>query len=148
MHLYTIGYQGRDVSEVIALLRQHEVEVLVDVRENPWSRRPEFRREALARAAVQGAGIIYEHWPALGSLRRIRQAYRRDGDWSRFEERFRAYLATRAETLDSLTALAEQYTVCLLCYERSPDRCHRRLVAEVAEAVRDLAVGELEVVHL
>ena len=144
MHLYTIGYQGRSIDEVIALLCQHEVEFLIDVRESPWSRRAEFRKETLARA-VQGAGIIYEHWPALGSLRRIRQAYRRDGDWSRFEERFRAYLATRAETLDSLTALAEQYTVCLLCYERSPDRCHRCLVAE---AVRDLAVGELEVVHL
>ena len=40
--LYTIGYEGAVVDDLIATLRRAGVADLIDVRANPYSRRPEF----------------------------------------------------------------------------------------------------------
>src|SRR5690348_10501457 len=59
----TIGYQERSVLEFIRVLRGAGVEVLVDVRAVPLSRRAEFRKNALA-AVLKDAGIKYIGLPA------------------------------------------------------------------------------------
>ena len=46
--LYTIGYQGAKLEQVVASLAAARVSVLVDTRETPMSRRVEFRQRALA----------------------------------------------------------------------------------------------------
>ena len=48
--LYTIGYQGAKLEQVVASLSAARVSVLVDTRETPMSRRVEFRQRALAAA--------------------------------------------------------------------------------------------------
>ncbi len=64
--LYTIGYEGRAVEDFIEDLRFADVEVLVDVRELPHSRRPGFSKSKLSEH-VSRAGLEYLHLRSLGS---------------------------------------------------------------------------------
>ena len=48
--LCTIGYGGRSLAEVMAMLIAAEVPLLVDVRTTPWTRLPGFGKHELARA--------------------------------------------------------------------------------------------------
>ena len=41
---YTIGYEGRELEEFVARLREQQVEVLIDIREKPASRKPGFSK--------------------------------------------------------------------------------------------------------
>ncbi|HYE91828.1 MAG TPA: DUF488 domain-containing protein, partial [Terriglobales bacterium] len=68
--LYTIGHSTRELADFLALLDQHAVELLVDVRRHPGSRRhPHFGSEALRRS-LEEAGTAYRHAPELGGRRR------------------------------------------------------------------------------
>jgi uncharacterized protein (DUF488 family) len=113
-------------------LASAKVDLVIDVRAVTSSRRPGFSKRQLA-AGLDERGIGYLHLRALGTPKEGRLAART----GRRHELFRIYekhLATpdaRAE-LDELAALAKSgKRICLLCYERDPDGCHRRRVAEL-----------------
>lgn len=132
--LITLGYEGRDLDEIVRLLREHGVEVLVDVRATPRSRKPGLSRTRLSEA-VEATGITYRHEPRLGVPREEREAFRA-GDPDAIT-RYRDRIAgDDRETTHHVAELARDRRVALLCYERDEQRCHRRLVVE---AVRVLA---------
>lgn len=58
--------------------------------------------------------------------------YKRGLPWEEFEFRFREYLAhsDMKEILSKLAGRAKYQTVTILCIESTPERCHRRIVAE------------------
>ena len=57
--LYSIGHSNVPAERLIALLDQHGIRTLCDVRSAPYSRyNPQFNREALA-ATLRAAGITY-----------------------------------------------------------------------------------------
>ena len=61
MRIHTIGHSTRTQDELIALLTEAGVELLIDVRSWPRSRRnPQFDAEVL-EAALGEAGIGYAH---------------------------------------------------------------------------------------
>jgi len=71
--IYTIGHSTRAADELVDLLRQSEVETLVDVRRYPASRRyPQFNRDALT-ATLPAADIEYVWSPELGGRRTPRK---------------------------------------------------------------------------
>jgi hypothetical protein len=45
--LLTTGYAGHNLESFLAKLREHDVEVVVDVRQNPVSRKKGFSRSTL-----------------------------------------------------------------------------------------------------
>ena len=69
--LFTIGYQAHSVESLIECLKVHGVEVLMDVRQNPSSRKPGFSKRRL-QDAISQAGIEYRHNPDLGTPPKIR----------------------------------------------------------------------------
>lgn len=131
--LATVGYERRDLDEVVALLSDHGVEVLVDVRATPRSRKPGLSKRRLADALAE-AGIDYRHEPRLGVPREQREAFRAGDEAT--HAAFRRRVATDdRDALERVAELARDRPVALLCYERDEQHCHRRLVAEAA---RDL----------
>jgi uncharacterized protein (DUF488 family) len=60
-------------------LRDARIDVLLDIREIPISRRRGFSKTAL-RQTVEGAGIAYRHERRLGSPKVLRHKLRSDGD--------------------------------------------------------------------
>lgn len=130
MRVCTIGYEGADIDDFLDTLELAGVTHLVDVRELPASRRPNFSKNSL-RDNLEGSGIDYTHLKALGDPKEGREAMRR-GDRETFEQIFADQLATSEAqaALTELIEIAEKETVVLLCYERDPKTCHRSIVAE------------------
>ena len=130
--IYTIGHSTRTIEEFIALLQEHNIEVLVDVRTVPRSRHnPQFGADAL-RTSLGEAGITYTHMAELGGLRHARKDSTNKG-WR--NESFRGYAdymetAAFRAALNELQELARQHTTTIMCAEAVPWRCHRSLIAD------------------
>src|SRR5205807_7443178 len=70
--IYTVGHSTRSLETFLALLAEHQIRLLVDVRRYPASRRyPHFAQEPLA-AALEAVGIAYRHDADLGGRRSAR----------------------------------------------------------------------------
>ena len=134
--ILTIGYEGSRIEDFLATLKVAEIEVLVDVRDVPVSRKRGFSKRALA-TALEDIGIQYVHLRDLGNPKSGREAARR-GDAEAFENIFRSHLECPAAqaALAEVVQIASNARACLLCFEREPSCCHRAIVAEaVAERV-------------
>lgn len=143
--LWTIGYAQATPATLVAALGAAGVELVVDVRAVPASRRPGFAKGSLS-ATLEAAGIGYRHLKALGTPAAGREAAR-SGRVAEMHEIFRTHLAG----LEAQAALAELEElvrrgrrVCLLCLEADPAHCHRSLVADALAARLDLEVRHLQ----
>ena len=140
--LYTIGYEGTDIDRFVATLKAVGVHLLADVRALPLSRKKGFSKTAFA-AALGAAGLDYTHLPALGCPKTIRNQYKADGNWKRYEKAFNSYLAAQASEVARLAKFSKRTRACLVCFEADFNFCHRSLVARAAAAA-----GGPSVVHL
>ena len=140
--IYTIGHSTRTLDELVALLREHGVGRLADIRRYPGSRRhPHFAGESLAHS-LPGAGIAYEHFPELGGRRRPQKSSP-NGAWE--NEQFRGYADHMATpefhaAIDRL--LESDAPTAIMCAEAVSWRCHRNLTAD------ELVRRGVEVVHI
>jgi uncharacterized protein (DUF488 family) len=142
--LYAMGHGNRPMDEFVPLLLERGIQTLVDVRAEPHSSRfPHFTMGAL-REAMDELGIVY-HWAGrqLGG----RRSARPDSRHGALEEGLRGY-ADYMETdrfhrsAAQLMNLASRSPTAILCAERSPQRCHRRLIADY------LTLQGVEVIHV
>ena len=126
--LFTIGYEGTALDDFMSALKTARIDVLLDVRELPISRRKGFSKTALG-TALSEAGITYRHEKQLGSPKTIRHRLREDGNYLRFFREFDRHLVEQSALLDTL---AEELrgNVALMCYEKDHEECHRRSVAD------------------
>ncbi len=142
--LFTIGYEHATAGAVLDEIARADVGVVVDVRAVAASRRPGFSKRQLA-AALDERGIGYLHLRGLGTPKEGRLAARA-GDVATLFAIYDAHLATpqAREELDELTELARSgRRICLLCYERDPDHCHRRRVAALIKERTGAAIEHL-----
>ena len=142
MALFTFGYEAISVDAFIARLKKVGVTVVVDVRELPLSRKKGFSKTAFSQALAD-AGIAYEHLPVFGCPRPIRNRYKADGDWKRYEKAFNAYIATQNVSVSALAKFSKTTHACLVCFEADFNFCHRSLVARAAASA-----GGAPVMHL
>lgn len=137
--IYTIGHSDHDVEELIALLESQGVDVLVDVRSQPYSRWvPQFNRESL-EAAVTGTGLRYV-WQGdtLGGRPRDPTLYEGDSarpDYARVRE-----TEDYRRGVDDLLALAGDSVVAIMCSEGDYRQCHRSLLITPTLLRRDVRV--------
>ncbi|MDR7096581.1 DUF488 domain-containing protein [Hydrogenophaga laconesensis] len=141
-HLFTLGYEGLDISTFIERARAAGVKTVVDVRELPLSRKKGFSKSSF-RDALAEAGIAYAHIPALGCPKEVRERYKADGSWATYTRGFLAYLETQQSTVNELVKIANATTACLVCFESDFTMCHRTYVARAARTK-----GGPVVVHL
>src|SRR5690606_40838241 len=142
MTLVPVGHGTLSAGALADLLRDSGVEVLVDIRSYPGSRRhPHFSREEMARW-LPDAGVAYRWEPRLGGRRRPRAD---SPHVALRNEAFRAY-ADHMDTpeftaaLDDLLAGAARQRTAVMCAESAWWRCHRRLLAHAAVLLRAPAV--------
>lgn len=131
IRVFTIGYEQRSGEECIASLVEAGVDTLVDVRERPFSRKPDFRKTAIEQRC-RAAGLAYESWPRLGSTAHQRKQLWETRDFRTFARRYRDFARRRrAAELDQLAAVAAKRTIALICYERAHETCHRSIIADL-----------------
>src|SRR6202046_695546 len=142
--LFTIGYEQTPAKSVLDELEQAGVKLLVDVRAVASSRRPGFSKNQLA-AGLDERGISYLHLRGLGTPKDGREAAR-SGQFGALHKIYAAHLKTpqAKEELDELSSLVKKAgPVCILCYERDHQHCHRRWIAEIIEERDDVRVDNL-----
>ena len=143
--LYTIGTQGRSLSNFITTLREAGVDAVTDIRLRNTSQLAGYtKRDDLAFLLREGFGLAYEHRPELAPTPEILDAYRQDKDWAAYERGFIPVLSERRAEAVGEEILACYRAPCLLCQEAKPAKCHRRLVAEYWES----HLPDLTIVHL
>ena len=111
--VWTVGHSTRSAEEFAQILLAHEIQVLVDVRSFPGSRRyPQFNRAALAES-LQQVGIEYKHEPRLGGRPKP----------SIDSEAFR-------KGVEDLLEVAEKSRTAIMCAEALWKHCHRKLISD------------------
>jgi uncharacterized protein (DUF488 family) len=129
--IFTLGYQQRSLDEFIEILRDQEISVLVDVRETAWSHKRGFSKSALSQALAE-AGIEYVHAKFAGNPKNLRRSATTHHECL---QKYAAYLDDSDQIVDAFDELvtamiAEGKKVCLTCFERHADDCHRSIIAD------------------
>lgn len=142
--VHTIGHSTRTIETFLELLKAHGIELLVDVRRWPASRRyPHFHREALA-TSLGGLAIEYTWRGDLGGFRKP-APHSQNTAWK--TGAFRAYadfmLTPEFEQImNEMEGLTAERRIALMCAEAVPWRCHRQLLAD-AFLVRSFSVRHI-----
>ncbi|MBB4823362.1 uncharacterized protein (DUF488 family) [Sporosarcina luteola] len=134
MDVYTIGHYSNTKEEFLGLLELAEVEVLVDVRAFPGSRKfPWFSKEAMEQWLPE-QDVQYVHIPELGGRRgtsslispALNAGWRNDS-FHNYADYSLSHCFKRG--IDQLTEIAGKYRTAYCCSERHPARCHRLLIS-------------------
>jgi uncharacterized protein (DUF488 family) len=142
--LFTIGYEQSTPEAVLGELKRAKVKLLVDTRAVAASRKPGFSKRQLA-AALDDAGIGYIHLQKLGTPTEGRNAAR-SGDLDKLWRIYNKHLKTpeAIEAMGELVDLVKRgKPICLLCFERDPEHCHRSRVAEIVNERTGAKVKDL-----
>jgi uncharacterized protein (DUF488 family) len=146
--LCTIGFAGKTAKDFFALLEEARVERLIDIRQHRGGQLSGFAKHPdLAYFLEKISRISYIHEPLLAPTPELLKTYRKTKDWPAYEIGFLTLMKARhvPETLDTASWPSN---LALLCSEPGPEKCHRRLVADLL-ATRWRSEGHVvEIRHL
>jgi uncharacterized protein (DUF488 family) len=139
--VFTIGHSTHEPERFAQLLGDQGVEMVVDVRRYPGSRRVPWTGPGEIERALP---VDYLHMPGLGG-RRAAAPDSPNGFWE--NDGFRGYADHMASgefsaALERLLELAAERRLAVMCAEGPWWRCHRRLLADV------LVIRGCEVFHI
>lgn len=128
--LFTIGFTKKKAEMFFGKLSDAGVEKLIDIRLNNVSQLAGFaKKNDLIYFLKKICNCDYTHKPLLAPTKEILDGYKKKViDWSEYEKRFNDLLKERKA--HTLVSSSELHMACLLCSEPTPEKCHRRLVAE------------------
>lgn len=123
--IFTVGHSNHAMGDFVALLQQHHVTSLVDVRSVPYSGfNPHFNRDSLVNA-LKASEIEYVYMGReLGGRSEDPACY--EGGRVRYD-RVAATELFRCG-LDHIISKSERYRIALMCMEKEPLECHRTLL--------------------
>jgi len=131
MRIYTIGFTKKSAREFFDLVSNNGVGRMIDIRLHAGGQLAGFTKQNdLAYFLSRLVDCEYHHLDSLSPTESILSEYRETHDWDRYVQRFEALMNERRIPQSLDRSFFEKKTSCLLCSEASPERCHRRLVAE------------------
>jgi uncharacterized protein (DUF488 family) len=133
--IFTVGHSTRSIAEFCDLLRLGPVDLVVDVRTIPRSRRNPQYNEDVLRDELAPYQIGYERIAELGGLRGRSAAVPPEVNAFWENQSFHNYadyaLSEQfADALAELLALSSARTCAIMCAEAVWWRCHRRIIAD------------------
>lgn len=146
MRIYTIGHSTTDFEKFCNILKHFEIQKLIDVRSYPGSRYvPKFNKENL-EIELPLRQIDYMHFSQLGGRRKSSAQFECFvGGWKNASfKNYAAYTLTDKyeEGIAELLKIAQNKTVCIMCAESVPWKCHRLLISNT------LTIKGVEVFHI
>jgi uncharacterized protein (DUF488 family) len=131
--IFTIGHSNHPLDRFLALLAQHEVEALADIRRFPGSRKhPHFNRDNLA-ASLPKSGVEYYWLEDLGGRRhKQRDESPNLGLENKSFRNYADYMLTDEfrDGVKKPLELARNKRTAIMCAEGLFWQCHRRLVSD------------------
>jgi uncharacterized protein (DUF488 family) len=142
--LYTIGFTGKPAEKFFTLLRNSGVKKIVDTRINNFSQLAGFAKGSDLKFFAKEIGdISYEHNIDFAPTKELLTRYRnKKMTWEEYEMEYLNLLDMRK--IASKTDMEKLHENCLLCSEHTPEKCHRRLLAEYLYRVK----SDVEIIHL
>ncbi|MEO9022303.1 MAG: DUF488 domain-containing protein [Ginsengibacter sp.] len=142
--IWTIGHSTRTLEELVEMLHSFQIEMLVDIRSYPGSRRyPQFNKEALEVSIPQNH-ILYTHLKSLGGRRKVNPDSKNTA-WRHVAFRgYADYMETKdfKKGIEDLETIAIKQRTAYMCSEAVWWRCHRSMVSDY------LKVHGWEVMHI
>ena len=124
--LWTVGHSNHPLAAFLALLAQHRIAALVDVRSSPYCRYAVHFNKETVQGAVEAAGMKYVY---LGHLLggRAEADYLCDDQGRVCYDRL-AQSAGFREGIEQLLRGLPAGRTAIMCGEEDPTECHRRLL--------------------
>ncbi len=129
----TIGFTKKALEDFITRLKRAGVQRVVDIRLNNSSQLSGFAKSPDLEFILKQFGIEYISVKDLAPDDALLTRYREDGDWDTYEANFRALMNARNAKKILNELQLDKKISCLLCSEDKPEKCHRRLVAEMLD---------------
>jgi len=138
--VFTIGHSNLEIGKFVALLKQHGVQAIGDVRSSPYSQyNPQFNRELLQKS-LQEHGISYVFLgQELGARRSERECYLKGRADYELISRTPAF----KRGIERVAQGAAKMRVALMCAEKDPIDCHRCILV-----TPHLRQQGLQVIHI
>jgi uncharacterized protein (DUF488 family) len=142
--LFTIGFTGKSAEKFFNLLRDSNVKRIVDTRINNVSQLSGFAKGSDLKFFAKEIGdISYEHNIDFAPTKELLARYRdEEMSWDEYEVEYLNLLDMRK--IAEKTNIDLLHEGCLLCSEHTPEKCHRRLLAEYLKHVRN----DIQIIHL
>jgi uncharacterized protein (DUF488 family) len=130
LRAYSLGYEGMNLDRYVDVLKSHKISIVIDVRETPWSYKPGFSKKPLAER-LDAEGISYLHLKSAGNPSRNRKL---GLPQHKVIELYKKHLDSDPSCLrpilDLIKGHARSGAVCLLCFEKEPHDCHRKVILD------------------
>ena len=141
LFIFTIGHSNHSAEKFVGLLKRHGIELVADVRSQPYSRHvPHFRaRDLEAILSNNDIGRLFLGFE-LGGRPTAEEFYDTDGrvDYGQIE-RSQSFL----DGIQRLESSIRDRRIVLLCSEEDPTGCHRRLLVGRVLGERGIAVRHI-----
>jgi uncharacterized protein (DUF488 family) len=141
--IYTIGFTKHSAEDFFETLKSSGARRIIDIRINKTSQLAAFAKGSdLPYLLNKIADIEYISMENLAPTKELLRRYRsKEISWSEFENDYLKQILNS----DSLATLTKEEfdMACLLCSEHTPEKCHRRLLAEELKKL-----WKAEIIHL
>jgi uncharacterized protein (DUF488 family) len=130
LNLYTIGFAGKNAEKFFGILQKYSVKTLIDIRLNNVSQLAGFtKRDDLRYFLKAICNINYVHKAEYAPTKELLNDYKKKKiSWDEYEKQYKKIIEDR-NILSNIDYSIFQ-DAALLCSEKTPEQCHRRLLAE------------------
>lgn len=142
--IWTVGHSTRSIQEFVEILNSFGIEILVDVRRYPGSKKfPHFNKEKMENT-IPEKGIEYIHLENLGGRRKVQKESKNNAWRLKSFQGYADYMETEEFKMaaDKLQKLASEKRVAYMCSEAVWWSCHRSLISDY------LKIRNWEVMHI
>lgn len=139
--VYTIGYAGKTMEQILTIMEKNNIEQLIDVRNNAFSMKNGFSKKPLLES-IEKNGYRYLHMPLLGAPKNIRVEIKENGNRELFFKLYRNWLQKNNHEFRELISVITATSSVLMCVEGDYRDCHRKVLAE------ELSKVGFEIIHI
>lgn len=141
--IYTVGYEGESVDHFFQKLLNSGIEMVIDVRSNPISRKYGFSKKAMSTICKQ-LDIGYIHYPKLGIPSSMRRDLKSEKDYKLLLDDYEKTVLKDTEDYQiKAMALLQEKPSALLCFEADKNLCHRTRLAKHLAKTTNLTVRHI-----
>lgn len=125
--IYTLGYESFTIDGFLNVLLKEGIQIVVDVRSNPISRKYGFSKSAIKKKCNE-LGLYYFHFPQVGISTEIRnQVHDVNELWSYYTQNI---IPNNSKSISEIISITLSKPSALICFEKNPEDCHRHILAE------------------
>ncbi len=133
MKIYTIGFTQKPAKRFFELIKEHNINILLDIRLNNKSQLAGFTKgDDLEYFLSEICNCEYKHYIEFAPTKDILNDYKNKHiTWDEYVVRYTKLITQRGEYSNFTNEFSGYENICLLCSEPNPEKCHRRLIADL-----------------